>query len=82
MDATASDKELTRARTIATYALRVQFYELDAVTRGVTVFHRQGNIIGNGESGSQGLSLMTSYAFEKTGLVMVCLLSSFRSIIC
>ena len=48
MDADASDKELTRARTIATYALRVQFYELDAVTRGVTVFHRQGNIIGNG----------------------------------
>ena len=50
MDADASDKELTRARTIATYALRVQFYELDAVTRGVTVFHRQGNIIGNGQS--------------------------------
>ena len=55
MHAQQPDEATTTLRLILNRALRIQYFELDALCRGITVFHRQGNIVGNGkQSASTG----------------------------
>lgn len=46
--ANPQDEQTLQLRQLLSDTLRVNYFKLDALQRGCTIYHRNGNLVGNG----------------------------------